>query len=596
MKKFSYISLVLAFVALLPMSSCNDFLDTTPDTRVYLSTVDQLRDLLVTGYSTTNYATVCELSSDNVIDNNAPAADGTRKNLSAYSQADDQLFAFEDVNTSIDNDSPSGIWSGCYHAIATANAVLEKAEEFKTKGADANGQLDNTTKAKLDAVMGEAYLIRAYHHFILCNVFCLPYRGPELSKSIDGIPYITIPENEVNPTYERGTLADDYAKMEADLENGLKLVSDEFYTSPKYHFNKAAANAFAARFYLFTRNYPKVVEHATAAFKGNDPAKICSDIWAKTDFYYISDIGRYFTSVERANNMLIMSSYSKWWRRFVQSSRYACNGNAKRATIQGPGPSWEGFAYTNNATGEKFSMNPCFQGTLGTAGGSDYGAYFAGTCFEQFEFTDKLAGIGYVHGVRSEFNTEETLLCRAEAYLFLGEIDKALEDLKAYDASMQTNAETTPDRYKPMTRTLVEKFYSLEGSPNSGGRQYGIMKDIHLDDVCPSASYRVTAEILPYLQCVQHFRRIWTVHTGMRWFDIKRLGLSVTHQVGVSGAKSVGVSQGDDNAWYMDPHYAIQIPAEIIAAGLKATPREPLKLTALPEATVITTIVPDNKD
>ena len=238
---------------MMSLSSCSDFLDKTPDTRVYLSTVDQLRELLVTGYMSTNYAPTCELSSDNVVDNTAPDANGNRYNLQSYSYADDQLFAFEDVNLATDNDSPSGVWSGCYGAIATANAVLEKAEEFEANGADANGALDASAKAELNAIKGEAYLIRAYHHFILCNVFCLPYRGPELSKEVEGIPYITKPETTVKPKYERGNLATDYEMIEADLLKGLDLVSDEYYTAPKYHFNKAAANAFAARFYLFKR-------------------------------------------------------------------------------------------------------------------------------------------------------------------------------------------------------------------------------------------------------------------------------------------------------------------------------------------------------
>lgn len=178
---------------MMSLSSCSDFLDKTPDTRVYLSTVDQLRELLVTGYMSTNYAPTCELSSDNVVDNTAPDANGNRYNLQSYSYADYQLFAFEYVNLATYNDSPSGVWSGCYGAIATANAVLEKAEEFEANGADANGALDASAKAELNAIKGEAYLIRAYHHFILCNVFCLPYRGPELSKEVEGIPYITKP-------------------------------------------------------------------------------------------------------------------------------------------------------------------------------------------------------------------------------------------------------------------------------------------------------------------------------------------------------------------------------------------------------------------
>ena len=92
--KFKYIAIAAAGVALMSLSSCKDFLDKVPDTRVDLETVDQLRELLNNGYLQYNYSTPCELSSDNVIDNNAPDPDGVRYNLPSYAATDDQLFRF----------------------------------------------------------------------------------------------------------------------------------------------------------------------------------------------------------------------------------------------------------------------------------------------------------------------------------------------------------------------------------------------------------------------------------------------------------------------------------------------------------------------
>ena len=76
---------------MLGLPSCKDFLDAAPDTRVELVTVQQLRELLVTGYMSYNYAIVGELSSDNVIDNNSPNEDGQRYNLSAYDLGDEEF-------------------------------------------------------------------------------------------------------------------------------------------------------------------------------------------------------------------------------------------------------------------------------------------------------------------------------------------------------------------------------------------------------------------------------------------------------------------------------------------------------------------------
>ena len=154
--KFKYIAIAAAGVALMSLSSCKDFLDKVPDTRVDLETVEQLRELLNNGYLQYNYSTPCELSSDNVIDNNAPDPDGVRYNLPAYAATDDQLFRFEDVTMGMGSDTPSGIWEGCYRAIASANAVIERGTEMSEQGG-----LTNDETKKLSAVMGEAYMIRS---------------------------------------------------------------------------------------------------------------------------------------------------------------------------------------------------------------------------------------------------------------------------------------------------------------------------------------------------------------------------------------------------------------------------------------------------
>ena len=267
--KLRYKILFIA-VALIGLSSCKDFLDKVPDTRVYLVNLDQLQQLLVTGYTDANYALVGELSSDNVIDNNSPSDDGVRYHLSYYSQADEQVYAWQDVDLDISSsDTPSGIWGGCYGAIAVANAVLEKTNEFEAAGMIEGEPITAADQARIDAIKGEAYMIRAYHHFILAQIFCMPYRGASISATLPGIPYATDPEKELDPKYDRGTLQETYDKIEADLLQGLKYITDEYYQVPKNHFNVASSNSFAARFYLIKREYDKVVDYATAAFKGN---------------------------------------------------------------------------------------------------------------------------------------------------------------------------------------------------------------------------------------------------------------------------------------------------------------------------------------
>jgi hypothetical protein len=548
--KLRYKFLFIA-VALIGLSSCKDFLETIPDTRVYLQNLDQLEQLLVTAYADNSYTVVGELSSDNVDDLNSPDATGIRFNYSPSDRYHEQLYSWKDVTYNIsEQNSPSAVWQSYYAAIAAANAVIEKVDEIEASGLIEGKAMDARDKARLAAVKGEAHLIRAYHHYILAQVFCMPYRGPELSKQELGIPYATKPETSLQPHYERGTLQETYDKIEADLLIGLANVSDDFYDVPKYHFNVAAANAFAARFYLAKREYEKVVKYATASFKGNDPATMRNDFWDLADEFYDEDeAARYYTSVERPGNYMLIDTYNTWLRSF--GYRFWTHRDAATGTIYGPGPTWS-------------RLMPCFGSHL--YGSDNYGYILSCNCWEQFEYTDKIAGIGYVHMVRNEFTSQETLLFRAEANIFLGNLDAAFDDLWLWNHEhiLQKELKTNYGTLDELEKSDITSFYTLADRVRPTSTAYPIVRKFHIDEVCPSDKYKVTNENEPYLQCVQHFRRIQTVHMGQRWFDIKRFGFSISHK------------WGKDEVLVLEPcdkRYAIQIPDEVIGAGLERNPR-----------------------
>ena len=537
--KLKYVS-IIAGVALMALSSCNDYLDKTPDTRVYLQNVEQLRKLLVDGYMGNDYAAVCELASDNMVDNTAPDNSGNRYNLSAYSLSDNQIFAWEDVTMDSGEDTPYTIWSSCYASIGVANAVLEKVEEFEADGATPEGPLTEQDKRKLTAVRAEALLIRAYHHFILANVFCMPYAGPELGKNQQGLPYMTYPETDVSPQYERGNLADFYAHIQKDLEEALPIVTDQFHEVPRYHFNRAAANAFAARFYLWIRDYENAKKYADIAL-GENPKVNMNPYWRSVDLYSGEDHVRANTGLSNPSIYMSISVYSVWSRR--PGSRYGCKDDALRATIYSAGPTWSG-------------THRCYSRRLFYGGSESYGLMFYANWGELFEYTDKLAGIGYVHMMRNEFTVEETMLVRAEAEIFLNDLDGALNDLKMW-VDNRDDCTDKANVINPLTAGTIERFYN--GSPG-----YGINKPMHIDEVFPSDKYSVTEEMVPWLQCVQHFRRIETIHKGNRFFDLKRYGIEVTHKIGKDRVETLTVG---------DPRWAIQLPYEVWIAGLEKNKR-----------------------
>lgn len=583
--KFIY---ALGASVILSMSSCSGFLDTPTDTRVELMTVNQLKMLMNSSYPETNYGWPCEIMTDNFVDNNSPDENGLRYNLTAYDRGDDEMFRFDQCFSSSSSDSPFGAWESLYKSIAAVNHMLEAAEKI-----EANPETTAADKETLNALRGEGLVLRSFCHFILAQMFCMPYSGPENPQGYMGLTYMTKPESTVKPDYKREPLQDTYANIVKDFEEGFPLLDNTIYDQPKYHFNTAAAAAYGARLFLFMRQYNKAFNYANMAFgapKMEDPSvdavtanavdatPFMSDIWSKLDqFYYVHELGLVHNSTSQQSVFMVYPTYSIL-SRHARAGRYATNRSALNATIHSSSPVWGSFKWSSRkGNGGSFSMHPCFNGWALNAGGkSDYGSWWAMNAIEQFEVTNKIAQTGYAHITRREFFGEETLLVRAEARLFLGDIQGAVDDLIVWEKKRREcpSAAGSEDRFVDFTIANIQKFYvtNLENyDPESIEIEsgHGIAKPIHIDEICPAYDAKVNYKdnnVYAVLQCIQHMRRIELLDMGNRWFDIKRLGLEYSHFV------------GKDNVEYRltvhDNRKAIQIPSDVIAAGYQENPRE----------------------
>lgn len=550
--KYLTCSLGVAFA----MSSCTDsFLDKEPDERVELKTVSQVVSFLTSGYSSANYGWVCELSSDNIIDNNAPHApidDKTDKdeiyyNLPYYDRTDEEIFSFEQGRSSQSQDTPSFIWQQNYLAIATANQALKSLDEIIAK----NGG-EETDQSR--AARGEALLIRAYHHFILVNVFSQAYKDAEASKQDIGIPYITEPETTVSPQYDRGNVADVYDKIQKDLEEGLSLISDINYEKPKWHFNTNAAHAFAARFYLYKRDYEKVIEHADAVLGAGDGSTngmlMTYDVF--TECSTMDDYANVWQDPDSKNNLMLLATNSVMARRARPGYRFTWSGKPLTETIWYMGPTWSWTIMPTAMVG-----GYAFSGYSN----SEYGFYPA-KVGEQFQYTDKVSGIGYPYVIRREFTASELLLERAEAKL-LGRQDKTgfVADMAAYVKSIQTFDEANQAHYgangglKDLTDDIIQNYFAYDTNPNCF-TNWNFTQNM-------SKSFVIPEDLTPYMNCLNLYRRFETLFEGLRFFDLKRFGIEYSHKVGRDG-KVI------DLKWN-DPRRAIEVPQEVISAGLQSS-------------------------
>ncbi|WP_306306328.1 RagB/SusD family nutrient uptake outer membrane protein [Segatella albensis] len=202
-KKIFYSTLTLAFAGM-TLISCNDFLDKMPDNRATIDTDDEAISLLTSAYPENDYMMVGEFMSDNVDDYGA--------NNPYTDRFIDQVYHWQDV-TEDDSESPEEFWQASYKAIANANQALASIEEMGANKSE-----------KLSRAKGEALLCRAYNHFMLTNMFCKNYNDTTSNKDL-GIPYMEAPETTLYPKYSRGTVAEDYEKIETDLLEGLSLVA-----------------------------------------------------------------------------------------------------------------------------------------------------------------------------------------------------------------------------------------------------------------------------------------------------------------------------------------------------------------------------------
>lgn len=538
--KLKYLSYIAVAGAVTMLTACDDFLDAAPDERVSIDTPEKVSLLLVDAYPSTNIAPLCEFSTDNVIDNNSPDENGMRYNLDYFDRQDLEAFAWDDVVSNMDTDSPSYVWEQYYHGIAVANQALQSIAQLEEQG---RGD-------EVQAQKGEALVVRAFNHFVLANMFAMHYAGPEASKTIPAIPYMDKIEDKVLVHYERESLASVYDKIEKDLVAGIPLIDDGVYSVPKYHFNKKAAAAFAARFYLYKRDYAKAEQWATEALGGptGNPAGMMRTFWSKSFSTYDALVAAY-TSAEEQSNLMLQATHSVFSRR--RGSRFALNRDAKSATIYGEGPTWK-------TADTHYYCHPCYAGKIYLRASQEYGLFFP-KAGELFEYTDKIAGIGYVHIVRCEFTAEEALLTRAEARIWQNNLDGALEDLRTWDESRQKlNIAVS---FPKLTDALIREFYKED----TGG--YGIVKPLNIDKLYPVDGLSVNATNEAYLQCVLHFRRIETIDDGLRWFDIKRYGIELTHKIGFDRVEFLS---------WNDPRRAFQIPAEVIAAGFEPNKRIPV--------------------
>jgi hypothetical protein len=347
------------------------------------------------------------------------------------------------------------------------------------------------TDQQKKAVKGEALLIRAYCHFILVNLFGQHYNAATAGTNL-GVPIVAaIMTGNIN-YYKRNTVKEVYDQVEKDATTGLALLKEggSYIPVNPYHFSVASANAFLSRIKLYKGEWSESIRYSEAVIA--EKGRIARKL--SEDIPYKTSNGIPFFAARYMDpashpNLLMLS--------------YAVNFSAIVTT----GYSLCGFFPSDSLTP---MFNPVNQVTdLRRAVFTSVGTVIDA----------RLIAIKYATQPNSPNNTpikvpyftmEEVLLNHAEAVLktnSLSAIQTAIDDVETI----------RKERYVPYT--------PLDA---------GIGKE-------------------ELLNIVMQERRKEFVNEGLRWFDVKRLGLKVEHRL----------SRGDAPADVLsvnDLRKAIQIP------------------------------------
>ena len=528
-------SLMLASVAIL--ASCSDQLDTLPDNRTTLDTPKKIAGLLVTAYPDRTPTLFNEWMSDNTDYMGAQNSQGNR--------GGDQYFFWQE-QTEGGNDSPEQVWMLYYEGVYKANEALAAIED---QGGPKNDILRNSK--------GEALLIRAYDHFILANEFCRPYNGKTSTKDA-GLYYATgiADFSAAAEQSNRGTVADVYAKIAADIEAGIPLLNDT-YEVPKYHFNKQAAYAFATRFYLYYEKWEKAKEYADKLL-GSNPAASLRDYRAlqamplsKSDQAVKS--AEAYCSASADCNLLVQTSVSSAGMAlgpWLLSKRYTLTNYLAETELFLSNNIW---GTSSNLIWKPFTVN---------SGENNFALLMK--LPREFEVRNTTTGSGYLRTLNVDFTMDEALLNRAEAEIMLGQNDAACADMTIWMKNFfNTNVTLTP--------TSVQTYFKTVSYAYADAAKMVPSFKKHISPRFTIDAEGSVQESL--LQCLLNFRRIETVHQGIRWMDIRRYNIEIPRRlIGANGRPSKNLDWLEKD----DPRQVVQIPQSIREAGVAGNPAKAL--------------------
>lgn len=238
------IQIIAAFILLTGVTSCKKYLDIEPVGRVIPKTADDFRALLTTAYNSfPAHKSLLAVRTDELVLDEWATDYPALKDIYSWKDGNPDPVTFQFP------------YIGFYTVIFNANHVIAEVENEA-------GKTDITAQIK-----GEAYLLRAYAHFELLNLYAKPYNKATAATD-RGIPLSLKIDLEQN--YAPATIEAVYTQVLADIDAGRQLLNTATFEAGKnYRFTTRAALALLARVREFRGEWAQALEAATQALTLN---------------------------------------------------------------------------------------------------------------------------------------------------------------------------------------------------------------------------------------------------------------------------------------------------------------------------------------
>lgn len=242
----------------LMLTSCDDYLDITPTGSVIITTAEQYRKMLTHAYSVIpEDRGLATFRSDEFLMD----ATISKEDINSYKD----IWIWNDISP--DESTSTFNWRRYYQVIYEANYTLESRNNI-TEG----------SAKEVDQLIGESYMLRAYMHFLLVNLFGEPYTAVADPYSVKAIPLKLNTESE--DVLPRNTLGEVFDQIISDLDNAERYMNiEQWQTGLHYRFNTVSVDALRSRVYLYMGKWEEsLVASRRVLEKRNELSDLSSEL------------------------------------------------------------------------------------------------------------------------------------------------------------------------------------------------------------------------------------------------------------------------------------------------------------------------------